>query len=70
MGLMIGICVAASGLGGMIFNPIGGWIIGEWGWRMAYYVFGGIVLFRSVAVVGAPAQRPAGGCRSHEIRHG
>ena len=44
MGLMIGICVAASGLGGMIFNPMGGWIIGEWGWRMAYYVFGGIVL--------------------------
>lgn len=44
MGLMIGICVSASGLGGMIFNPIGGWIIGEWGWRMAYYVFGAIVL--------------------------
>lgn len=44
MGLMIGICVSASGLGGMIFNPVGGWIIGEWGWRMAYYVFGGIVL--------------------------
>lgn len=44
MGLMIGICVSASGLGGMIFNPVGGWIIGEWGWRMAYCVFGGIVL--------------------------
>ncbi len=44
MGMMIGICVSASGLGGMIFNPIGGWIIGEWGWRMAYCVFGGIVL--------------------------
>lgn len=44
MGMMIGICVSASGLGGMIFNPIGGWIIGEWGWRMAYYVFGAIVL--------------------------
>lgn len=44
MGMMIGICVSASGLGGMIFNPIGGWIIGEWGWRMAYYVFGVIVL--------------------------
>lgn len=44
MGLMMGICVSASGLGGMIFNPVGGWIIGEWGWRTAYYVFGLIVI--------------------------
>lgn len=44
MGLMIGICVAASGLGGIIFNPLGGWIITQWGWRMAYYVFGLIVI--------------------------
>lgn len=44
MGLMIGICVAASGLGGIIFNPLGGWIITQWGWRIAYYVFGLIVI--------------------------
>ncbi|MDE6271828.1 MAG: MFS transporter [Muribaculaceae bacterium] len=44
MGLMIGICCAASGLGGIIFNPIGGYIIGEWGWRVGYWAFGAIIL--------------------------
>lgn len=44
MGLMIGVSVAASGLGGIIFNPIGGWIITQWGWRMAYYAFGAIII--------------------------
>lgn len=44
MGLMIGICCAASGLGGIIFNPIGAYVIGEYGWRWGYYMFGAIVL--------------------------
>lgn len=44
VGFMIGICSAASGIGGMIFNPIAGWMIGEWGWRWAYGGFGVIIL--------------------------
>lgn len=44
VGLLIGICSAASGIGGVIFNPIGGIIITMWGWRWGYIVFGGIIL--------------------------
>lgn len=44
VGLLIGICSAASGIGGVIFNPIGGWIITQWGWRAAYITFGVIIL--------------------------
>lgn len=44
VGLMVGIACAAAGLGGVIFNPIGGYIIAEYGWRMAYLVFAGIIL--------------------------
>lgn len=44
VGLMIGICSAASGIGGMIFNPIGGAIISSYGWRAAYITFGGMIL--------------------------
>ncbi len=44
VGLMIGICSAASGIGGMLFNPLGGAIITSWGWRAAYLVFGGMIL--------------------------
>lgn len=44
MGLMTGISCAASGLGGVIFNPIGGAVISALGWREAYFTFGGIVL--------------------------
>lgn len=52
VGLMIGICCAASGLGGMIFNPIGGWIITHWGWRAAYMVFGAIVILVVTPLLG------------------
>lgn len=44
MGLMIGISCAASGIGGMIFNPIAGWIITNYGWRAGYLSFGIIIL--------------------------
>ncbi|MDE6810718.1 MAG: MFS transporter [Muribaculaceae bacterium] len=44
MGLMIGICCAASGLGGIIFNPLGAWVIGSFGWRAGYFAFAAIVL--------------------------
>jgi len=45
VGFMIGICSAASGIGGMLFNPLGGAIIASYGWRMAYFVFGAMILF-------------------------
>ena len=45
VGLLIGVCSAASGIGGMIFNPIAAWIITEWGWRVAYCCFAGLLLF-------------------------
>lgn len=44
VGLMIGICSAASGIGGMLFNPLAGWMITNWGWRWAYGAFGVIIL--------------------------
>lgn len=44
MGLMIGICCAASGIGGMLFNPMAGWIITNYGWRRGYISFGIIIL--------------------------
>ena len=44
VGLMIGVCSAASGIGGMLFNPLAGWMITGWGWRWAYGAFGVIIL--------------------------
>ncbi|MDE6669360.1 MAG: MFS transporter, partial [Muribaculaceae bacterium] len=44
VGLMIGICSAASGIGGMLFNPVAGWMITVWGWRWAYAGFGVLIL--------------------------
>lgn len=52
VGLMIGICSAASGIGGMVFNPIGGAIITDYGWRAAYLTFGGIILLLVTPVIG------------------
>lgn len=44
VGFFMGICSAASGIGGILFNPVGGAIIDAWGWRAGYLVFGGIIL--------------------------
>lgn len=44
VGLYIGICSAASGIGGILFNPLGAYIITNWGWRWAYAAFGALVL--------------------------
>ncbi len=44
VGLMIGVCSAASGIGGMLFNPMAGRIIAEYGWRAGYMTFGAIIL--------------------------
>ncbi|NLI92361.1 MAG: MFS transporter [Peptococcaceae bacterium] len=39
----IGVCMAFSGVGAIIFNPIGGYIIATLGWRAAYLTFGLII---------------------------
>ena len=46
VGFFVGLCMAFTGIGGVIFNPIGTAIIqsGPEGWRLAYRVFGLIVL--------------------------
>lgn len=44
VGLLMGVCSAASGIGGMIFNPIAGMVITSWGWRYAYAGFGVLIL--------------------------
>ncbi len=52
VGIMIGICSAASGIGGIIFNPLGGVIITSFGWRAGYWAFGAIILFIITPVIG------------------
>lgn len=44
VGIMIGICSAASGIGGILFNPVGGMIITQLGWRAGYWIFGAVIL--------------------------
>ena len=44
VGFLMGVCSAASGIGGMIFNPIGAAIITNWGWRWAYAAFGLLII--------------------------
>lgn len=49
VGLFVGVCLAFTGIGGIIFNPIGGYLIDTFGWRTGYFTFGTIA-----AVVGLP----------------
>ena len=49
-GLVIGICTAFTGFGGMLFTPIGQMIIETSGWRTSYMTLGAISLI--VMVVG------------------
>ncbi len=44
VGLFIGVGLAFTGIGAMVFNPIGGFIIQNYGWRMGYFAFGVISL--------------------------
>jgi MFS family permease len=43
-GMMMGIVQAGSGIGGLIFPPLAGWLILSSGWRTAYLVLGIIAL--------------------------
>jgi len=40
VGTAMGISMAMSGMGGMIFNPLGSWIIQNHGWRAGYMILG------------------------------
>ena len=42
-GLAMGIVFAATGVGGLIFNPLANWIIMHHSWQAAYLVFGLII---------------------------
>lgn len=44
VGFFIGLCSAASGIGGILFNPMGGYLIETYSWRTAYLIFGIIIL--------------------------
>ena len=52
VGFYIGLCSAASGIGGIIFNPIGAYLIHNYGWRTAYLVFGMIILLIVTPLLG------------------
>lgn len=43
-GLMTGIAQTGTGLGGLIFAPLAGWLILAYGWRSSYIILGIIVL--------------------------
>lgn len=46
VGFFVGLCMAFTGIGGVIFNPVGTALInaGAEGWRTAYLVFGALIL--------------------------
>jgi sugar phosphate permease len=44
VGFFIGLCSAASGIGGVLFNPLGGYLIETYDWRTTYLIFGIIIL--------------------------
>lgn len=52
VGFFIGICSAASGVGGVLFNPLGGYLIQAHGWRTTYLVFGAIILLVVTPLLG------------------
>lgn len=52
VGFLIGICSAASGIGGILFNPLGGYLIEHYGWRTTYGLFGVIILLVVTPILG------------------
>lgn len=44
VGFFIGLCSAASGIGGILFNPLGGYLLETYDWRTTYLIFGVIIL--------------------------
>ena len=52
VGFFIGLCSAASGIGGVLFNPVGARLITLFGWRMTYMLFGLVILFAITPLLG------------------
>lgn len=52
VGFFFGLCSAASGIGGVLFNPFGGYLIQAHGWRSTYLVFGAIILLVVTPLLG------------------
>jgi len=52
VGFFIGLCSAASGIGGVLLNPFGGYLIQAHGWRITYLVFGVIILLLVAPLLG------------------
>jgi len=52
VGFFIGLCSAASGIGGVLFNPLGGHLIETYGWRNTYLIFGAIILIVVTPLLG------------------
>lgn len=52
VGFFIGICSASSGVGGILFNPFGAFLINNYGWRIAYLIFGLIIVLFVSPVLG------------------
>lgn len=40
VGFFVGLCMAFTGVGGVIFNPLGDYLINTYGWQIGYRVFG------------------------------
>lgn len=53
VGFFIGVCSAASGVGGVLFNPVGAYMITAYGWRTTYFIFGALVLLLVTPLLGA-----------------
>lgn len=52
VGFFIGVCSAASGLGGILLNPVGANLISLYGWRTTYCIFGGVILLFVTPLLG------------------
>ena len=50
-GLLLGICMSMTGVGGAVWNFVGGLIIGGMGWRMAYLILGIVAATAMVATL-------------------
>lgn len=62
VGFFLGLCMAFTGVGGVVFNLLGDYLINTHGWRMAYHAFGILALlialpFTIFAIGNSPAEK-------------
>ncbi|MBQ9001117.1 MAG: MFS transporter, partial [Eggerthellaceae bacterium] len=58
-GVMLGICMAFTGVGGMVWSTVGGILIGAIGWSATYLVFAAMSALTALATLFMVASRPA-----------